>query len=111
MTGASKRKGDKAELELAALLDDLLGVKARRMLGAGRTDDVGDIHGVPDTTIQCANWANVCAAVSVKPGECEQQQANAGSTFGATFLRMRGGRWVVALTPEQWATYWREATT
>lgn len=110
MTGASKRKGDAAEREAATLIHDLTGYTVRRMLGAGRADDVGDIDGLPDTVVQVASWSNVGAAVSVKPWECETQQANAGAHFGATFLRMRGGRWVVALTPEQWAATWREAT-
>lgn len=110
MTGAAKRKGDKAEREAAELLHDLLGVPARRKLGAGRQDDTGDIDGVPDTCIQVASWSNVGAAVSQKPGECAEQQARMGAAFGATFCRIRGGRWVVALTPEQFAALWREAT-
>ena len=44
MTGSSKRKGDRAELEVQGILRDLLGVPARRALGAGRKDDVGDIY-------------------------------------------------------------------
>jgi len=110
MTGANKIRGDKAEREVAALLADLLGVPARRQLGAGRADDIGDIDGVPNCAIQVANWSNVGAAVSQKPAECERQAVNAGVDFGATFVRIRGGRYVVALTPEQWATYYREAS-
>lgn len=109
MTGAAKRKGDRAELEAAQLIHDLVGDDVRRKLGAGRQDDEGDLDGVTDTTVQVANWSNVGAAVSQKPGECAVQQERAGTTFGATFVRIRGGRWVVALTPEQWATYHREA--
>jgi hypothetical protein len=110
MSNPSKRKGDSAELEVQALLNDLLGVPARRMLGAGRLDDIGDI-GWPgsDTTIQVANWKDISKAVRLKPLECEQQQARAGSTHGCTFIRLRGGDWRVVLTPEQWATMWREA--
>ena len=43
MGNPSKDRGDRAELEVQALLRDLLGVPARRMLGAGRKDDIGDI--------------------------------------------------------------------
>ena len=82
---------------------------ARRMLGAGRLDDMGDITGVPHTTVQVANWKDVAAAVREKPRECELQQVRAGSLFGATFLRLKGGEYRVVLTPEQWATLWREA--
>lgn len=110
MTGAAKRKGDKAELEAAALLHDLTGHPARRKLGAGRIDDTGDIDGMPDLTVQVANWANTAAAVAQKPGECAQQQQHAGTTFGVTMVRIRGGRWVFVQTAEQFAAMYREAT-
>ena len=117
MANSSKRKGDRAELEVQGLLRDLLGVPARRALGAGRKDDVGDIHGVPDTVIQVVNWKNVAKAVREKPVECEAQRLKAwraqpDSTLhfhGATFVRLTGGEYRVVLTPEQWATLWREA--
>lgn len=106
---SSKRKGDRGELEVQALLRDLLGVPARRALGAGRKDDIGDITGVPDTCISVGNIARIADAIREKPRECVIQQERAGATFGATFLRLRGGDWRVVLTPEQWATYAREA--
>lgn len=109
MTGSSKRKGDKAEREVADLIRDLTGWPARRKLGAGRLDDTGDIDGVPDTVVQVANWADVCAAAISKPRGAERQRENADATFAATFVRFRGGTWRVVLTPEQWATYQREA--
>lgn len=110
MSNPSKRKGDKAELEVQGILRDLLGVPARRMLGAGRRDDVGDMTGVPDTTIQVAAWSHDFAyGVRVKPLECEKERERAGTTFAATFVRLRGGEYRVVLTPEQWAAYWREA--
>jgi hypothetical protein len=109
VTSRAKRKGDAAELEVQGILRDLLGVPARRMLGAGRRDDVGDMDGVPDTTIQIANWRDVQGGLRLKPAEAEEQRARAGMTFAATFLRLHGGSWVVVLSPEQWATYWREA--
>jgi hypothetical protein len=129
MTGPGKRKGDKAELEVQGLLRELLGVPARRKLGAGRRDDVGDIDGVPNTVIQVVNApSDTLRAVREKPVECEQQRDRAdrakprvvldfargetrvpGPTFAATFVRLRGGEYRVVLTPEQWATYWREA--
>lgn len=111
MTGSQKRKGDKGEREVQALLRNILGVPARRMLGAGRQDDIGDIEGVPQTTIQVANWANIATAVRVKPEEAEEQRARAGTPLVATFIRLKGGTWRVVLTVEQWATYWREATS
>ena len=77
MTAPSKRKGDKAELEVQELLREHLGVPARRMLGAGRADDIGDIDGVPDTTIQVVNRKDLARALREKPDECAIQQARA----------------------------------
>jgi hypothetical protein len=109
VTHPSKRKGDRAELEAQGILRDLLGVPARRKLGAGRKDDMGDIDGVPDTVISVGNIARLSEAVREKPRECETQQARAGALFGATFVRLHGGEFRVVLTPEQWACLWREA--
>ena len=47
MTGAQKRRGDEAERAGAALLADLTGRPVRRLLGAGRADDMGDLD-APD---------------------------------------------------------------
>lgn len=109
MTNANKNKGDIAEREIAGILADLTGWPVRRKLGAGRKDDEGDLEGIPDTVIQVANWANVLAAVRTKPVEAEQQRHNAGATFAATLIRMRGGVWRAVLTPEQLCTLLREA--
>jgi hypothetical protein len=109
VTNSSKAKGDRAELEVQGILRDLLGVPARRKLGAGRTDDMGDIDGVPDTVIQVVNRKDVARGLREKLPESERQQQVAGATFGCAFVRMPGGRYVVAMTPEQFATFWREA--
>jgi hypothetical protein len=78
-------------------------------LGAGRQDDVGDIHGVPNTVIQVANYQDLARAVREKLPTLEQQQQNAGADFGALFCRRRGGSFVVVMTPEQFFALWREA--
>jgi hypothetical protein len=109
VTNRHKAKGDRAELEVQGILRDLLGVPARRKLGAGRTDDMGDIDNVPDTTISVANWASLDRAVREKLPELEQQQARSGSTFAAMFCRRRGGKFVVVMTPEMFSALWREA--
>jgi hypothetical protein len=106
---SAKRKGDRAELEVQGLIRDLTGYPARRKLGAGRLDDMGDIDGVPDTVIQAVSYKDIGRAISEKLPECEAQQARAQALFGATFVRRPGGKYVVVLTPEQWATYARES--
>ena len=107
---SSKRKGDKAELEVQGLLRDHLGVPARRKLGAGRSDDMGDIDGIPYTCVSVGNIARLSEAIREKPRECQVQQERMGAPFGATFLRLRGGEYRVVLTVEQFAELWREAT-
>jgi hypothetical protein len=109
MSNPQKRKGDAAELEAARIIHDLTGFPARRKLGAGRTDDTGDIDGIPSTVIQVANWRDVTAALRAKPLGAEVQRINDQATFAATFLRLRGGLWRVVLTPEQWAVYASES--
>ena len=105
MTNPQKAKGDRAELEAAALLTDLLGLAVRRKLGAGRADDTGDLDGVPGHVVQVASWKDTAAAARVKPPEAEQQRINANATHAATLVRFRGGTWRVVLTLEQWARY------
>jgi hypothetical protein len=109
MSNPQKRKGDNAELEVQQMCRDHLGVFARRALGAGRLDDVGDIHGVPNTVIQVANYQDLARAVRDKLPTLEAQQANAGADFAALFCRRRGGAFVVVQTPEMWFQMWREA--
>lgn len=109
VTSGQKRKGDRAELEVAQLITDELGYAARRKLGAGRLDDVGDIDGVPRHVIQVANWSDVARAAREKPAAAEVQRRNAGADFAATFVRFRGGAWRVVMTPTQWADLVREA--
>jgi hypothetical protein len=109
MANPQKNKGDRAELEVQALIRDLTGWPARRQLGAGRLDDVGDISGVPSTVVQVASYADLVRAVREKVPKCVEQQERAQATFGATFVRRHGGSYLVVLTPDQWATYAREA--
>jgi hypothetical protein len=111
VTNAAKRKGDEAELVAARVLSDLTGYPVRRMLGAGRLDDVGDLDGIPDTVIQVAcHPSDPLRAVWEKPLGAEAQRRNAGVGYAATmvWLPRRGFR--VVLTPEQFAAY-VQATT
>ena len=114
MTGSSKRKGDRAELEAEGLWRDHCGVQARRALGAGRKDDMGDLWGIPHTVIQVANWKNVAAAVREKPLEAETQREKANQPLAATMIRLRGTEdgepaFRFVLTPAQYFAMWREA--
>lgn len=109
MANPQKRKGDAAELEVQGLLREHLGVPARRALGAGRKDDIGDITGIPNTVIQVTNRADLATAIRLKLPQTVEQQGRAGALFGALFARRRGGEYVVCMTVEQFAALWREA--
>lgn len=105
MANPQKAKGDRAELEAAAILTEALGLPVRRKLGAGRSDDTGDLDGVPGHVVQVASWKDAAAAAMVKPREAEQQRINAQADHAATLVRFRGGTYRVVLTLEQWARY------
>lgn len=114
MTGAAKRKGDRAENELKDLLADLTGLNIARAFGAGRADDIGDLLGFPDVAIQCTSLANrdlVHVGLVRKPIEAGQQAQNGRVPFAVTFVRIRGGTWRAVMTPDQFVAMWREATT
>jgi hypothetical protein len=108
MSHPSKRKGDSAELEVQGMLRENLTPDARRKLGAGRRDDMGDIDGVPDTVISVANWADLDRAVNKKLPELELARERAKADFAAMFCRRRGGKYVVVMTPDQWYALMRE---
>lgn len=110
MTSAQARKGASAELELAKLLSDQLGVRVRRKLGAGRSDDEGDLEGLDGWTIEVKNFADVLLAIRRGLADLEREQANAGTPFGVLFVRRRGGQWLAVQSVEQWCAMWREAT-
>lgn len=103
-----KRKGDAAERELAKQLSDLLGFTVRRKLGAGRADDTGDLDGLPDTTAQVKNYADVLRAIREGLKDLETQRANADTTHAVLFVRRHGGQWIAVMTIEQYANLIRE---
>lgn len=103
MTGPGKRKGDRAEREAASLLSRLLGHPVRRLLGAGRTDDRGDLDGIDGWAIQVCDWQDLARAVRQKPIDAEQQGLHSGAR-GAALIRLRGGEFRIVMTPETWAT-------
>ena len=109
MTNPSKRKGDKAELEAARLLSDLLGFDVVRKLGAGRAEDTGDLYGIPQTVVQVKNLANIATAVRTARDDADTQARHAGVPFRFGMVRHPGGKWTCVLSPEAMATLLREA--
>lgn len=107
MANPAKQKGDGAERELAGLLTDLLGVPVRRKLGAGRTDDTGDLDGL-DLTVQVKNYRDVGRAIRDGLPQLREQVGNAGTPAGALLVRRRGGEWVAVMPLDYFATIIRE---
>lgn len=104
MTGTGKRKGDRAEREAATYLSRLLGSPVRRLLGAGRLDDMGDLDGITGWAIQVADWSDLARAVRVKPLDAELQAAHHGEGYsGCALIRLRGGEFRIVMTPETWS--------
>jgi hypothetical protein len=108
VTNAAKARGDAAEREVASQLSLLLGVEIRRKLGAGRRDDIGDLDGLDGWVGQVAyRPGDILRALIDKPAQCELQQARAGTPFGVTFLRQRGGIWRAVQTIPQFIEVYR----
>jgi hypothetical protein len=101
MPNPQKRKGDSFELRCAKAVSELTGLDVRRALGAGRADDIGDLWGIPDWTIQCKSYKNVTTAMREAVAGSERQQRNAGTAYGAGMVNARG-RIIVVQSIEQW---------
>ena len=112
MTNSSKNKGDEGERECAALLNDLLGTTTiQRALGAGRKEDVGDIHGVAQVAVQVFRGKNWTTAINEKLPEVEQQRKNRRVRFASLWVRRLNSPipWIVVMSPEQWAKMYKYA--
>ena len=107
MSNPSKAKGDRAELEVAKLLSDLLGAPVRRRLGAGRLDDTGDIDGVDNHVIEVKSYSDFPAGLRSALGGLDAKAANAGVDHAVGVLRRPGGEFVVVMTVHQWIKYLR----
>lgn len=112
MANSAKRRGDAGEREVASILSTLLGIQVRRKLGAGRSDDTGDLANLPDTVAQVKNFKDWPRAVREGLPSVEVQRHNADATHGVLFVRLpgrqRAGRWIAVQTVEQWSTMFRE---
>lgn len=89
MTGgaAPKRKGSRFERDVVAFLAAHGFPDAERAYGAGRIDDVGDISGVPDFTIQCRNTKTLELAAALN--DAERQRARARSPYSVVVHKRR----------------------
>lgn len=85
MANPSKNKGDRAEREavavLIALAPTLVIAGAKRMLGAGRKEDVGDLHVFPDVAVQVKSMKAVSTAVREAAAGAVVQAGHAGHPY------------------------------
>lgn len=113
MANSSKSKGDRAERESVSMFLDLCGdlcvPKAKRMLGAGRSEDVGDLHVFPDVAVQVRNYAlsSIGTAVRSSAKDAIAQAGHGDMPFGlglVPYPRARAGtvRWIAAVEPGMW---------
>lgn len=109
MVNSSKAKGDRAELDavrmLLAAAPDLCHDNAKRMLGAGRAEDVGDLYVFPDVAVQVRNYAMAAIGQAVRSSaeDSVAQAANGRVPFGlglVPFPRARPGsvKWLACVS-------------
>lgn len=103
-------KGARGEREAAQLISELTGWTVRRRLQEGRSDDTGDLEGVPDCVVQVKSYADIQRAAREALADVHKQRDEAGVTYGVGFIRRPGGRFLVVMDPATWAMYHREAT-
>ena len=103
-------KGPVREREVAAIFQASGFTKARRALGAGRKDDVGDIDGVPNLCIQVAGRkTGLAAVIDEKLPATEQQRLNRGTVFTSLWVRMDRKPFIVVLSPKQFLLLFKYA--
>jgi hypothetical protein len=90
VTTPQARKGKEAEREVAGLLAYMTGWPVRRRLMNGRSDDGGDLVGLPRTCAQVKNYADIRAAVSVGLADVRRQRVTLGARYGVVLCRRRG---------------------
>ena len=100
-----RERGMRAEREACALLSRALHIDVRRMANQGIREDIGDLIGVPDTTIQVSavpdSPTKIHDRATRKTVDVEKQRARAGVTHAVVLLRIDGGHWrAVCTTPQ-----------
>lgn len=98
MANRSKAKGDKAELDATehfnAVCPDLVVARPKRMLGAGRKEDVGDLWVFEDVAVQVKAYAPAAlsAALYDAARTSVDQAANGEKTFALGMVKLHNAR-------------------
>jgi hypothetical protein len=84
------------------VLQELIEVEATEEIGAGQSDDCGDLvtrNGA--LVVQVRNWRDVGRACFDGADAAERQAlAHPAAALGVALVRRRGGRWAVTMTPD-----------
>jgi len=81
-----KRKGSRFELDVRDYLRER-GYAAERCYGAGRSDDIGDVRGLPGFVIEAKNQREMRLAEWLT--ETEVERVNAGEPFGVLVAKRK----------------------
>ena len=104
MSNPQKRKGDKAERDVASYLAAHGFPYAERAYGAGRPDDVGDIDGIPGVGVEVKNHKTI--TIPAWLDELETEMFNANAQHGAVIAKRRGSTdvadWYALMPVEAW---------
>lgn len=111
MANPSKRKGDVAERDYVAFVQEtyplLVRPDASRILGAGRRDDLGDVRVLYGVATQVKAWGNISAALLDAASGALRQKSNAGDLLGVGVVKVRGARgstprWLACAFEDEW---------
>jgi hypothetical protein len=90
----ARDRGIRTEREACALLVELTGHNVRRRANEGIREDIGDLIGLPDTTIQVSRVPDNPTAINdrarCKLADLALQQQRAGTRHGVVLLRIDG---------------------
>ena len=101
MSNPHKAKGDRFERHCADYLTSNTKFRVARRFGAGAAEDEGDLYGLPNITVQCADWKDKTTALRQKPPEADQQASRIHpDMIGVTAIKMRGGQIRFVFTQE-----------
>lgn len=108
MTNAMKDRGDRTEREALAAVHEAMGrwlvANPMRQLGAGRKDDIGDLHVLADCTIQvkASRPSTLVATLRDAAMGAQTQSRNAGTPLSVGLVKLHAVRsgvvWVAVTT-------------
>ena len=84
----ASRKGSAWEIAVEGYLQDFYGDPSIHVERLHGMKDEGDIHGLPDTIIECKNCREYRESDWV--AEAEAEAVNAGKRYGVVFFKRRG---------------------